>query len=126
MENKTKQQRTERDISETLTNGEILMLWRRRRGWNQIDSANYHGVSIFKLKLAEYDKSKDFKYRNFKLGQLSPHEKCLIYRKRNGITQTQLCQILECSREWLRLQESGIVSCSKLLAFWENYVNSTK
>lgn len=87
-------------------------------GWNQTQAANYFKVSLFKFKLAEYDKAPDFKYKKLKF-TLRPEEKCLLYRKRSKKSQSQIAKELDIGRYWLRLQETGIVSPEKLLQYWE-------
>lgn len=107
-----------------LTPGEKLMIWRRRQGWNQATAAEHFGISIFALKLAEYDKKGDIaKFRDIPF-TLRNYEKCVIYRKRSGKTQPEIGVLIGIGREWLRMQELGEVSCNKLLAWWEN--DSTK
>lgn len=87
-------------------------------GWNQLEAADHHNVSLFKYKLAEYDKTKDFLYKQLKFN-LEPYEKCLLFRKRSGKTQSEVSTAMGCGRFWLRLQETGKVPCDKLLDFWE-------
>lgn len=112
--------RIKRNFNEKLTPGETLLIWRRRMEWTQAEAANYYGVSIFRLKLAEYDKAKDFPYKNNLKITLRPNEKCLLYRKRAKLTQPQVATEFGIGRYWLRLQETGKVPCARLLSWWEN------
>lgn len=119
MDTKTKQRRVTRNFDERLSPGEALLVWRRRMGWNQIEAAEHFGVSLFKYKLAEYDKAEDFPYRSNLKITLKPHEKCLLYRKRSGKTQPEAAHDFGMGRFWLRLQEKGEIACDRLLAHWE-------
>lgn len=119
MEDKVKRLRVAANFDGSLSPGETLLLWRRRMGWNQLEAATHFKVSIFTLKLAEYDKARNFKYRkNIKIA-LRDYEKCLIHRKRSGLTQEEVAKQVGVGRYWLRLQEKGDVPCKKLLEFWE-------
>lgn len=117
MENKIKRQRIKSSIEE-LTQGEKLVLWRRRKNWDQVKAAKYYKVSYFRYKLCEYDRA-SIDVSHIDLGSLQDHEKCLIYRKRSGKIQTQIAKEFGIGREWLRMQEQGTVPCSKLLTWWE-------
>ncbi len=100
---------------------EKLLIWRRREDWNQNQAAQHYGLSVFNYKLLEYGKlkKKNVEYKKVILGNLSPKERCLIYRRRAKKTQKQIAKALGCSREWIRQQESGEVSCDNLLRWWE-------
>ena len=102
-----------------LSPGEQLLIWRKRQKWNQATAAKHFKRSLFHLKLAEYDKIDNFKYPKLDLGELAPHERCLIYRKRSGKTQEEIAPFIGIGRYWLQLQERGVVSCHRLLGYWE-------
>lgn len=102
-----------------LTPGEELLIWRRRKGWNQTEAAEYFDCSVFKLKMAEYGKAKDFSYVKVPKIELMDYEKCVIYRRRAKKTQTKIAKLVGLGREWLRLQELGQVPCDRLLQHWE-------
>lgn len=119
MGTKIKRSGVARDTDKQLSNGEKLLIWRRRMGWNQAEASCYFNCSIFRYKLAEYDQAKDFKYNDKLKITLKPFEKCLIYRKRSGKTQIEIARKLDMGRFWLRLQETGEVPCDKLLSYWE-------
>ena len=53
------------------------------------------------------------------IGALQAHERCLLMRRRCGMTQAQVAKKLGCSRYWLGLQELGKVPCDDLTWFWE-------
>ena len=121
MEDKTKRSRVMRSSDEDLklTQGEKLLLWRRRKNWNQNKAARFFKISVFSYKLAEYSKLKNFNYAALEIDLLLPHERCLIYRKRSGKKQKQIAQELNIGNYWMRLQETGKTPCNKLLEYWE-------
>lgn len=120
MGQETKRRRVTNNFDERLSPGEALLLWRRRQGWNQAKAAKHFKVSLFTLKLAEYDRMPYFKYDLEQQSiKLNPNERCLIYRKRAKKTQVQVAKEIGCGREWLRLQEKGRVPCDSLLKYWE-------
>lgn len=122
MENKTKRQRTSGNFDERLSPCEQLLIIRRRNGWNQGDAAAHYKVSLFTYKMAEYGKLETLKTaRRVLYLSLSDSEKCLIYRKRSGLSQKVAAAKMGIGREWFRLQELGKVPCGKLLAWWESY-----
>lgn len=109
------------DKTVKLSQGEALLIWRRRKGWNQGKAAKYYKLSLFNYKLAEYGLLRGFCFDEVlnNIGLLHSHEECLIYRKRSKKTQKQVAHELGVCRYWLRLQEKGVQSCDKLLAHWE-------
>lgn len=120
MVQKIKRQRAAGSLNKEfkLETGETLLIWRRRRDWNQSQAADYFGVSVFTYKLAEYGKI-SLKKKITAITDILPYERCLIYRKRATLTQQALAKQLGVGRYWLRLQEAGRVNCEKLLAHWE-------
>jgi hypothetical protein len=121
MEKTTQRRRIKRASDKTLKLAphEVLLIWRKRMGWNQAQAAKECRCSLFQFKLAEYGKPiEGFKYP-LKVLHLSPFEKCLIYRKRAKLKQSEVAKKLGIGREWLRQQESGRIPCHKLLAWWE-------
>jgi DNA-binding XRE family transcriptional regulator len=121
---KTKRSGTPRSLNSELTPGEKLLVWRRRKGWDQTRAAKHYKVSIFTLKLAEYGKAKNFPYKPDLEILLEDHEKCFIYRKRSKKTQPQLAREYGCGKFWIQLQEHGKVDCSKLLKWWEQQIHA--
>lgn len=121
MENKVKRSGTERNLNKELilTDGEILLLWRRRKGWKQATAAKYYKLSLYNYKMAEYDNLKNFRLKDTNIYPLKLYERCLIYRKRSGKKQSEIAVLLNVGRYWIRLQETGKVPCAKLSAYWE-------
>ena len=105
---------------------ESLLIFRRRKGWNQGEMAQKLGVSHHEYKLLEYGLTSiaftipaNSKYVSWvNIAELLPHEKCLIYRKRAKISQAEVAKEMGISRTWLRMQETGEVDCAPLLRFW--------
>lgn len=121
MESATKQSRAKGNFNEKLTLGETLFIWRRRKNWTQLQAAKYYNVSYFRYSLAEYDKVPNFPMKKTIIGQLQDNERCVLYRRRMGKTQSEIASKVGIGKLWLRLQELGQVPCGKLLNWWENY-----
>lgn len=51
---------------------------------------------------------------------LSDAERCLIYRRRLGITQQEVANSLGISRFWVNAMERGRENCARLIEFWKN------
>lgn len=103
-----------------LTLGETLLLFRKDAEMNQFELALELGLTLHEYKLREYDKVVDKKLSTkFKNNvKLRPHEKCLVHRKRAGLSQAQVAKEMGISRQWMREQETGKIPCDKLLAYW--------
>ena len=101
-----------------LTPSEKLVLWRRRKEWNQKTAAAFYLVPLFTYKFAEMGKSKDFKFKKIELNTLEPHEKCFIWRRRSKKTQEEIAREMGRGRYWVRLQELGRVSSKELFNYW--------
>ncbi len=123
MEDKIKRSRIA--ITTDLTPGETLILWRKRRKWNQEKAAKHYKVSVFDYKLAEYDVAQEFKYRRIELKEVKDHERCFIYRRRFGMTQAEVAPKVGIGKYWLRELELGKAPCSRLLTWWETVVART-
>lgn len=100
----------------TLTKGESLLIWRRRLGFNQIQAAGECNVQPDHYRDWEMDKREDAPRRL--LGQLKPHELCLILRRRAGKTQREIASALGCSRLWLIHIENGNAPVERLCDYW--------
>lgn len=101
-----------------LTPQEMLLLWRRRKQWNQKKAAEHYNVPYVTYNFAESGKAKNFKYKKMNLLPLKDHEKCFILRRRAGKTQEEIATQIGCGVYWLRLQELGKVKAPKLVAHW--------
>lgn len=120
MEKKIRSRRISKNNFEisSLTPAEILIVWRRRKQWNQKKAAEHYGISHFNYAVAECGKIRKVKLKIPNISPLHDHEKCFILRKRTGKTQEEIAANLGCGKYWLRLQEVGKVSCKKLLTYW--------
>lgn len=101
-----------------LTNGERLRTARRRARQTQEKYANIRGVSLRAYKLAESDAKGAPSVRAPAIGELLPHEACMILRKRKGLTLADLAGKLGVTPWWLCLMEQGKAPVATLLKFW--------
>ena len=113
-----------------LSIGEALITRRRRRGWTQTESAKYFGVTA-----VTYGKwERDISYHGATQhavgwawtdlirsgGGLHPHERCLLYRRRAELSQDDVAKIINRSRHWVNLMETGVKNCTTLMRYWES------
>lgn len=49
---------------------------------------------------------------------ITPLERCILYRRRAGMTRTDLAHELGCSRYWVGQMELGAVNPQRLLDYW--------
>jgi transcriptional regulator with XRE-family HTH domain len=103
---------------ENLTKGERLVLDRRRREERQAASAARLGVSLSRYSLWERDKMTE-RAPLVKIGHLTPAERCLLRRRREGWTQEEVAAKVGVCRWWLNQMEQGKVDCTELLKYWE-------
>lgn len=106
---------------ERLTDGERLVVHRRRLKERQRASALRLGVSHTRYSRWERgleDPGQDV-VGSIKIGQLKPHEYCFLYRRRAGWTQERVATEMGVCRYWLNRMELGEADCSDLLEFWE-------
>lgn len=54
------------------------------------------------------------------LGELTQDEICLILRRRAGLTQEECADKIGVTRFWFNQMETGKVSVSDLVKFWES------
>lgn len=101
----------------TPTRGESLLLWRRREGLNQTQAAAAFEVHVDKYREWEADRSPADQPRKH-LGQLKPHEVCLLKRRRAGITQREVAAEIGCTRLWVIQMENGDAPTERLCEFW--------
>jgi len=100
-----------------LTQGETYFIERKRSGMTQAEMARKLAISVKEYRLIEADKHEP--RFTIEITNLAPHEACVIARKRANMSQQELADYLGISRTWLRLQETGEISCAQLLTFWE-------
>lgn len=101
----------------TPTKGESLLIWRRREGLNQTRAAEEFGVHVDKYREWEADRSLPDQPRKH-LGQLKPHEVCVLYRRRAGLTQKEVAARVGCTRLWVIQMEDGSAPADRLREFW--------
>lgn len=103
---------------ERLTAGETLLLARRRSGESQEKCAQRYGITRNSYGKLERD---DETYTNIKipvLNELTDAEKCLILRRRSGLTQDECAEKIGVTRFWFNRMEVGKVDVSSLVAYW--------
>ncbi len=101
----------------TPTRGEILLLYRRRKGLNQIDAAKEYGVHPDHYRDWEADRRLDDQPQQH-LGQLSHNEICYLLRRRSGKTQREVAAAIGCTRLWLIRMEKGKAPIDRLRQYW--------
>lgn len=100
----------------TPTRGESLVLWRRRKGLNQVQAAAEYGVHPDRYRDWEADKRDDPPRQH--LGQLKPHEVCYLLRRRAGKTQREVAASIGMTRLWVIKMEEGTAPIERLREFW--------
>lgn len=100
---------------EQLTEGEILLVWRKRHALNQHEAARQYGVSVGSYAKMERD-IVSFTPRKSPLLLLDDHERCMILRRRLGKTQKEVARDMGLSRLWVHKMETGQADCAQLLA----------
>ncbi len=100
-----------------LSCGERLIIDRRRRKETQAVAAKRLYTTPFIYGQWERDEDEGPSIRSVR--PLRMHEKCLLYRRRNGMSQDQVAREADRSRWWLNQMERGLVPCKELLTYWE-------
>ena len=91
-----------------LTPSEALLVWRRRRGYSQIEAAEHFGVSRSLYSRWERGQCEDTDCPDVRVSTaLSAAEQCLILRRRRGWRQADLARALGVSRYWAGEIERG-------------------
>jgi transcriptional regulator with XRE-family HTH domain len=105
------------------TVGERFLLDRRRHGWTQGNQAKLHMVRPYLYGMVERDEFTGDTLPGElvvpRLGRVHAHERCLIYRRRAGVSQKQVAKDLKRSRAWVNAMERGKVPCDDLTWYWE-------
>lgn len=103
-----------------LTLGEALLIYRRRNKESQVAAARRIGLTRNDYGDLERDADgKSDKVSFPPIGELTLKEKCLILRRRSGLTQRDCAQKIGVSRFWYGLMETGKVPNSQLNDFWK-------
>ena len=95
---------------------ERLIIERRRLKETQEIAAKRFRVSSYTYGRWERDDEEGPIRRSF---SLTKAERCLLYRRRLGWTQTEVARLMGRSRWWVNLMERDLVSCEELIAYWE-------
>jgi len=103
-----------------LSNREKLLIDRLRKGETQFDTAIRLGTTEFIYGQVErgYDLV-DWEFKAANVGNLAPHERCALHRRRASMTQQALAYEVGRSRSWVILMEQGVKDCGDLLLYWE-------
>lgn len=98
-----------------LSNGERLVIERRRAGESQKSAAARYEVTLHQWRLWEADKDDP---PTSPVGKLMPYEVCFLKRRRAGIQAQALAEELEVSRWWLTQIEYGRAPIDCLIQYW--------
>ena len=93
------------------------MLWRRRKGLNQVQAASEYNVHPDRYREWEADRRTEDQPRRH-LGELKPHELCLLARRRAGLTQRQVAEAIGTTRLWVIKMEEGAAPVERLREYW--------
>jgi DNA-binding XRE family transcriptional regulator len=99
-----------------LSQGERLLVYRRREGLTQEGMADQLGVSLYAYRKME-EESAPCSF-NPPLGSLSQREQCFVQRLRHGWSLAHAAESIGISRWWLRRMERGDAPVRRLWAFW--------
>ena len=101
-----------------LTPGERLVIVRRRDKKNQTERASEYGMT--RQAYAAWEANIDVPIPVIPVvGPLAPHEVAFLYRRRSGLTRTEVAVGVGKSPHWVTLMERGEVDCSPLMGYWE-------
>lgn len=98
---------------------EKLRLWRARMGLSQHNAGRRFNVSGWTYGEMERGVQPAPSYAWKGPFAMYPHEQCLVYRLRAGVTQEHVASEIGCSRLWVHMMESGKVNCDRLIEYWE-------
>lgn len=99
---------------------EKLVLWRRRLTLSRADAARALKVTPWQVAEAERNRAElgvDVPWTGDRA--LRDHERCIIYRRRAGVTQARVASDLGVTRVWVNRMERGSEKCCDLLWYWE-------
>ena len=102
-----------------LSNGERLLLNRRRGGESQREAAECFETTLFIYGQWERDVVTGPRPSRLDGRSVEPHERCLLYRRRLGDSQELIASVLGRCRWWVNLMERGLVPCDELIGYWE-------
>ena len=99
-----------------LTNGERLLIDRRRSNQTQRDAAEEHGVTLYCYRRWETDEYDDAP--QVALHNLESYERCFLLRKRSGISLNDLSEAIGVCSWWLCKMEHGKENADRLIRHW--------
>jgi len=100
----------------SLTHGEKLFLDRHRRMESQAAAASRHRVSLYRYQREERGYEGGLVVE---VGDILPFERCIILRRREGLTSTEASKRIGVSMWWLRKMETGAANPKRLIEFWD-------
>jgi DNA-binding XRE family transcriptional regulator len=104
-----------------LSRAEHVVLWRRRKGWNQTRLAKYLRISVHEVKQLEHGAypsvTADFLGCRIN-APFTAAEQCFIARRRAGRSQAEVARDLGRCRYWVNRMELGLAPCHELTDYW--------
>jgi DNA-binding XRE family transcriptional regulator len=111
--------RTDGLDEKALERHEKFLISRRRSKETQQQAADRLGITRNSYVMLEKGTREFPDIPEPKVMFLLDYERCMLYRRRCGWTQEKLSAESGLSRNWIRQMECGIVSCERLIWFWE-------
>lgn len=102
-----------------LTAGETWLIWRRRKGWTQKETADILGYDHESY--GEMERYALVHENVPNISELQDHEKCLIYRRRLKLTIQECADKFGISRYWFNRMELGKANSQTLVECWAGY-----
>ena len=102
------------------THGELLLVWRKREEKSQSELAAQFRVTRNCWGRWERGTNVPGVSAPIEFKDVAEHEKCMLLRRREGITQGDLAKTIGVSRWWLNQMESGKADPARLITYWEN------
>lgn len=101
-----------------LTEGERLLIERRRKEENQSQAAKRYGVRFDTYSWWERDlRSQDVPHAE--VGKLTRGETCYILRRRAGLTRKQVAEGIGVSSFWITQMEKEKTKSNRLGKYWD-------
>lgn len=103
-----------------LTNADRMLVRRLRNGETQTQAAVRLGVTRNQYIDWELRRSSPPSRIVPKINRLKPHERCLLLRRKAGLTQEDVAFAIGCCRYWVNLMEQGKAPVEKLVEYWNS------
>lgn len=100
-----------------LTQGERLVIDRRRRNMTQRQAAKRHGMTLYRYRRCEMDESEAMPPIPA-IGRLKLYEELRVLRVREGATVHNVAEDMGISRWWVTQMEAGKAPCDRLAEYW--------